>query len=318
MKQFSHLYSQPIFTPEKQFIWEIDTSPAFNELIISWSANRPINGAYQLSVSVNIDKWSEFLPYAQWSATEQKSYRCQNGFMACDQDTINICNDKKASGFRVKLSAIDGADLSHFETLYASASDLTQFSVDEPTNLSDVQISHPSPRSQRLIIHPRKMHLCSPTSASMAIDYLIKSRTNIAEFAEKVHDDEFDIYGNWVFNVAECNARIRPGFSAKVARLNHFSELHDFLTHNLPVVVSVKGPLTGAFSPYQNGHLMLVIGHQNGHVICIDPAGPTDENATTQYKIEDFLAAWGRRYNLSYIFGISGGLGNLNASRISK
>jgi hypothetical protein len=105
-----------------------------------------------------------------------------------------------------------------------------------------------------------------------------------------VHDQTFDIYGNWVFNTAATE-------KFRVTRLASFEELY---TH-LPAVVSVQGPLEGAPLPYLSGHLLVVRGWEAGRVLVMDPAFPTHEETLTSYPIESFLAAWDRRRRLAYI-----------------
>ena len=56
--------------------------------------------------------------------------------------------------------------------------------------------------------------------------------------------------------------------------------------------------------PYANGDLMMVYGYDAAtrEVLCVDSAFPTDAQTKVCYKINDFLAAWGRRGNLAYVF----------------
>lgn len=299
---FTHIYSSLIHESSNQCVWEVATKP-FNELIVSWNALRPQMGSYRFSVSVKSNSWSKYLPYAEWSKSSQRTYRSKNDLASTDQDIVKLNENRLANAFRVKVDAVDGADFTSFYALHACASDLNKYSIRHPGNLIPVRLPILSLRSQLTLQHQRPRHLCSPTSTSMAINYLLNSRdTDPTEFAEKAHDDGFDIYGNWILNVAESFTRIYKSYFARVERLSDFSKLHALLQVNVPVVVSVKGPLPGSFFPYQNGHLMLVHGYDKKRVLCVDPAGPSDEATSTQYKLDDFLEAWGRRFNLSYVF----------------
>lgn len=71
-----------------------------------------------------------------------------------------------------------------------------------------------------------------------------------------------------------------------------------------PVIVSVRGPLTGSARPYAKGHLLVVIGYDslNQKVICMDPAFPKDSETHVSYGLSDFVQAWNRRGNVAYVF----------------
>ena len=302
------IYSHLVSLPSSEIIWEENNTIPFDELIVSWNALRPQRGRYLISIMVKSDNWSQWLSYAEWGTTRQKTFSFNDSIASSYQDTVQLKNSRIANAFRIKVSALDGADLNHFDSLYAYVTVQNQFKIHPIANLPSLQIPLTIFRSQQCLNHPRKNHLCSPTSLSMAIDYLLgKNTTDPIELAEKVHDDRFDIYGNWILNTAEVFSRLNGRYRCHVERLEDFNHLHRFLNQNLPVVVSIKGPLIGAPLPYQNGHLMLITGWDATHqrVLCADPAYGTDASTQTSYAIHDFINAWARRKNLSYNFGIS-------------
>jgi hypothetical protein len=160
-------------------------------------------------------------------------------------------------------------------------------------------------QSQFVLEHRRKRDLCSPTSLSTAINYLVgEKKVDPIRFASQIHDSEFDIYGNWILNTAAAYQALSGKYRCHVERLTDFRALHKQLIQGHPVVVSVKGTLPGAPHPYPEGHLICVIGYdpENKKVYCIDPAFPTNETTRVSYDLGDFLAAWGTRRNLSYLF----------------
>jgi hypothetical protein len=117
-----------------------------------------------------------------------------------------------------------------------------------------------------------------------------------------VHDDEWDIYGNWILNTAQGYQETGGAFRPHVRRLNGFPAVHRYLSEGLPVVVSVRGPLEGAPHPYASGHLICVIGYEKGRVYCIDSGFPDDASTWTSYAMSDFLTAWSRRGYIAYVF----------------
>ena len=283
----------------QEFVWHKSDVAPFEELILSWNAKRPRLGAYQLFLSVHAKEWSKWIPYALWGAKEQKSYHTVTPLATVFQDTLEA--KTPLNGFRVKIIG-HNTDLSGVRSLHACLTNPKEFAIQPVAELPTLEWKIDSLHCQRGLKHPRCLDLCSPTSTTMAVNFLSKkARINPLLFAKRVHDAGFDIYGNWAFNVAESFHRLGEGFSCSVERLGSFQELHQLLSEQTPVVVSVKGPMPGAPLPYAEGHLILVNGWDNAkrRVLCADPA---EFNVMTSYAIEDFLTAWGRRRNLAYVF----------------
>ncbi len=90
--------------------WVQDDLPPFNELILSWNGSRPEIGKHEIYVSVKVDSWTEWLPYATWGK-EQSSYSnvSENGFVKVFQDTLDVLENKKATGFKIKVISNEGA-----------------------------------------------------------------------------------------------------------------------------------------------------------------------------------------------------------------
>lgn len=122
-------------------------------------------------------------------------------------------------------------------------------------------------------------------------------------FARKAHDSSLDIFGNWLFNVAEAYNTTKGKILYRVERLNNFEELHSYLTQKTPIAVSIRGKLRNGAWPYRNGHFVVVVGwnQKNQTVTCIDPAFKAKKKLIRSYPIKDFITAWGKSRNLSYI-----------------
>lgn len=302
---FSRIYAHPVKQTGAEALWEEQNIFPFNELIISWNALRPARGNYRISASVKSNSWSPWLSFAEWGADGQKTFASKpDGSLAASyQDIITLADGHWADAFRIKVEG--PSTLETFDALYACASNLLKFELHSPPRLDPIRLPIESLRSQMALDHPRHKDLCSPTSTCMAIDFLLKKRiADPIDFAEKAHDNGFDIYGNWVLNVAESYQKLSGRYPCLVKRLANFAELHSHLMKGLPVVASIKGPLPQAPLPFQGGHLLLIMGwdSEKESVLCADPAFPTDAETLTSYPIKDFLAAWGRRKNLCYLF----------------
>ncbi|HSX10911.1 MAG TPA: C39 family peptidase [Chlamydiales bacterium] len=286
--QFSKIYSSPL--PN----YKEENTPPFNELILSWNGLRPKVGKWNFSVSLKEGEW---LPYAEWTSSGQRSFQSEGAFAQSYQDVVTP-KEGLATRFQIK---VEGDDLSGLHRLIVCLSNLTNHKIYAPQNLSPVLLPRVPRQSQLLLDHPRAKDLCSPTSTSTALNYLLGCRKiDPVAFANATHDQGFDIHGNWILNVAEGYNQSR--IPCHVERLTDFAALHAQFLNGRPVVVSVKGILSGAPKPYPSGHLICVIGFEGGKVLCIDPAFPDNESTFIGYDLDDFLKAWGVRRNLSYVF----------------
>jgi hypothetical protein len=273
--------------------WDQRNTIPFNELILSWNGHRPA-GKWTFWVSVQGEEW---LKYAEWGAEGQRSFASQGARARCYQDIVipkTVC-----SAFRVK---VEGEDLEKLQQLCVCVSLLDAHKIVMPPVLAPVRLSVKG-QSQLQLHHSRNRDMCSPTSTTTALRFLLQGKQiDPVVFAAHSRDEGFDIYGNWVLNIAEAFQASQ--IPCHVERLTDFTALHGFLTTGIPVVVSVKGTLPGAPKPYAHGHLMCVTGYDAGRVYCIDPAFPDDSATHVSYPLHDFLRAWGERKNLSYVFKI--------------
>lgn len=275
-------------------VWEEKNTILFNELILSWNGKRP-KGKWTFWVSLYSQEW---LKYAEWGDGCQKSFKSETLNSRCYQDVA--IPEKKASSFKVRVT---GDELEKLSRLRVCLSDLETYQQTLPLALKPVMIEGVPKLSQMALDHPRNKDLCSPTSTTIVSNFLLKKNTiDPIDLALNCHDQEFDIYGNWILNVAASYER--TGFLCHVERLNSFSDLHSHLLRGVPVITSVKGPLPKAPKPYAFGHLMCVVGYSNGLVHCIDPGFEKDESTAVSYDLKDFLKCWSRRKNLSYVFSL--------------
>lgn len=285
---FSKIYSH------KGPVWRQEQTIAFDELILSWNGERP-NGSWTFYVSLKEGEW---LKLATWSKEGQRTFSGSGEFARNEQDLI--FSQKLCTSFQVR---VEGDELFKLHSLHACVSNTSFYESRPPQELSSILLKNFPLQSQQILDHPRKKELCSPTSTANALSFLLKKKIDPVQFARLSHDQEFDIHGNWILNIAEGYNQSK--IPCWVERLSDFTALHGKLMQNIPVVVSVKGFIPGAAKEYPQGHLLCVIGYDQGKVICVDPAFFANEQTFVRYKLEDFLKAWALRRNLAYVFSPS-------------
>lgn len=274
--------------------WEGSPLP-FNEMIISWNGSRPKIGSWKISYALLQNEWGDWVPYMEWGADGQTS-------LTQDQDTVNSLISK---GFRVRVEAEGGADLSALRALHVYTGMLVDRPFDPNFFLDAEVILEVPPMSQIALNNPLSMRICSPTSTCSVCAFLSPSAIrNPLDFAALAYDQGYDIYGNWVLNVAEASNQIGSSYEAWVERGESLQAVIASLRNGIPVVISVRGPLKGSAQPYTQGHLMVIRGidTQARKVYVMDPAFPTDEETYAIYDLDDLLKAWSRRGYPCYRF----------------
>ncbi|MEI8365755.1 MAG: C39 family peptidase [Parachlamydiaceae bacterium] len=296
-------------TPTKTYhsdtpLWEESKTIPFDEMIISWNTLRPQQGSFEIMVSVNVDGWTPWYSYASWGCHTQQGGNAspKDVPLKIQQDIISILNGNKASGFRIEIRALEGANLEDFYSVHACVSRIAELQMENTPLLRSIDLNVPLV-SQMALPHPRCRDMCSPTSTSAVVSYLTNNWVDPIVFAARARDEAFDIFGNWVLNTAEASGILGPNWCCSVQRLQKFDEIYQQLELGIPVIVSVKGPLLGSILPYNQGHLIVVKGYkaETNQVICMDPAFPCDEETNVSYYLTDFMHAWSRRQGVAYM-----------------
>lgn len=287
--------------------WKEENLSPFDELMISWNAVRPREGKFLFYVSVKTDKWSPWLLYASWGSDGQSSFlsTTKEAPVKVYQDTLEIMEGKKGIAFQIKIVAEGDANLRsiHAVHVYTNGDKSKELQKTDPS-LTSIYLEVPG-LSQMALNHVRHADLCSPTSTTAVTRYLSKDQTiDPLFFAQQSWDSGFDIFGNWVFNVAQASTHLGDRWNCWVERLHGFNDIHSYMKQGTPVIVSVRGPLPGSAQPYAKGHLLVVIGYDslNQKVFCMDPAFPSDNETQISYTLGDFVQAWSRRGNVAYVF----------------
>lgn len=286
--------------------WKKEDIAPFSELMLSWNGPRPAQGTYHFYVSVKIEEWSPWLLYASWGKDSQSSYLTALPEMPVRvyQDAVEVLEGAKATGYQVKVVAEGDAPSMAIHVYTNGDQDPNPASVYTTSIYLPVEGI-----SQMALNHVRHTDLCSPTSTTSVVRYLSgRSQIDPCQFAHSAWDEGFDIFGNWVLNVAQASVELGPNWNTWVERLSGFDDIYASLERGIPVVVSVRGPLPGSAAPYAKGHLIAVIGYdvEAQKVICMDPAFQVNSQTHVYYDLGDFIQAWNRRGRIAYCFASSG------------
>lgn len=284
--------------------------PHFDQLIFSWNAFRSTKGFFRFKARVRDAKskvWHRWHTMSEWGLNVQRSFLDKPLFGPQFYHVrLEMPKMHNADALCIKVEGCEGADCSGLRGLFVCVANLAGFkseSIEELKTLPSLHIHHVPELSQMALDHPKKEVLCSPTSCSMLISYLLKQPVNPVDFANQAHDDGLDAYGSWPFNIAHAYEYCKGGYEFYVRRLSSFAALHKLLQKKIPVVVSVRGTLEGAPKDYNDGHLLVVVGWDSHtqKVICHDPAFETNGKACVTYPINSFLKAWERSRRLAYV-----------------
>ncbi|GEM46420.1 peptidase C39 family protein [Deinococcus cellulosilyticus] len=261
--------------------------PAFDTLILSWNAKAPVGTQVRLEARVfTAGHWSRYYTLGIWSEDE-KVRQSVNGQKDSDgrvlTDTLKLTSQGTKYQYRVTFqSSKAGAspELRNISVMTSSASKPGAYTPNKTVwgKVLDVPL-----RSQ--MIYPDGGEAwCSPTSTSMVMKYY-GIDLSVPEAAQKTYDPAYDGTGNWVFNTALAGSH---GLNAYVTRLEHLGEAEQWISKNVPVIISMgwkKGELPGAPLPQSSGHLMVIVGFdKNGNVVMNDPAGKDDTQVRRTYN----------------------------------
>jgi hypothetical protein len=312
---WSHVYKRILTKKEQQqyankyrFIYKEKDVMPFTQLVLTWNALRPKKGTFTFRVRVrdyDTQKWDTLHKAALWGK-EQKSFFSRGVTSAFHYSRLEMEKGKKADAFEVEVEG-DDATLNLLKALFITVSNQDEFQSepqDERGNgLKSCKVKKAAKKSQKIINHPRANALCSPTSVSMLVQTLQRRHVDPLLTAQYVYDPALDVFGNWPFNMAHAFELGNGNLFFYVMRPSSFKEIYERLRRNVPVAVSIRGPIKGGYTPYKNGHLMVVVGWDaaNNKVLCFDPASDDLDGVKKDYDIDDFIAAWERSRRLTYM-----------------
>lgn len=284
--------------------------PLFSQLIFGWNAFRPPQGFYSFFVKsrdAGTKKWGKWHRMIDWGKDVQRSYMTStDGSTKYIHVRLETELLKYADSFKIKIRGYEGACLSYLKGFVVTTTHFGNFKREtlgaELQNLKSVFIKGVPRISQFALEHAQNYRLCSPTSCSIFSHFITGQPTNPLEFAQHVFDQGLQIYGSWPFNTAHLFEQCNGELFFYPTRLNSFVQIYKQLKQGLPVVASVRGELPGGAKPYNDGHLLVIVGWdaQNQQVICHDPAFAAHKETRVRYPVYSFLRAWERSKRLVY------------------
>lgn len=277
----------------------------FRQLLVYWNGTIPKNGHWQISAKVRdakSKKWSKNILMLDWGKNRNFSYSNTKDLFAKNCH-VRLETDNLADMYDIEFKAINST-LNGLTLIGATTSDFKKFKeenkIDYKENKS-VLLDVPQ-ISQLQVKHEDAHRICSPTSLTMVINYLTRKNLNPLNTAMNVYDPKLDAYGSWQYNIAYASHLIGDKYTIHLVRLNSFADILKSLYQNNPVIVSIRGNLTGALKDFPNGHLLVIVGYNSktNKVICNDPAAESNKNVRKEYDLKEFIKAWEKSFRLAY------------------
>ncbi|MBY0110149.1 MAG: C39 family peptidase [Candidatus Babeliaceae bacterium] len=294
---------------------EKKTQEPFTQLLVSWNADMPKQGFFRFYLEVFNEKnknWSLYKMY-EWGPGVNRSFSEKNKQVGSEYAHVRFegALGKLYRKFKIKIEAVDGAELSALRRVAVCASNMSQFKTEAVGSLQNmyfknkyIYLSDVPCISQHDERFPESVGWCSPASLAQVIEYYTQQKIDLPALAQAVYDEKLDAYGSWPFSTAQAGVYM-PNKTCYVSRLNSVKNLLKLVSHGYPVIVSIccTKPLPGAPKAYDKGHLITVVGFdlKNKTIICHDTAEKNREDIVKHYPLEPFVRAWERRQRLAYI-----------------
>lgn len=293
---------------QEAITWEVTEAPPFNELILSWNAIRSSESAYTFYVSLHQDhEWSPWLYYGDWGSRGQMlCVESQPDSFA--ETNRGIVRPKKAhaDGFRIQVCSIGRDRLCKLERLAACASDLDRFTPSMANlafELKPIELKNIPPQSLYTLRLPRHWDMSMIASMLSALRYLSNQELDPTDLIDHIMDADFESYDFWPLHAAEAFHRLNGAFRVQIEHLPHFTSLHEHLMKGTPVLINILGtPMGGMPWPPYRSHILCVLGYNQGKVLCMDPAFPSNSSTYVSYSLDDFIRVWAKKHHIACVF----------------
>jgi len=283
----------------------IETGAPFDEVLLSWDVRLDGGGSgARLEARVRSGSdWSAWMTIAGRGPTPGYEPVRDDPIARVEVDMIVCRRPCDAVAWRVLGTGRAAPDV---REIWVTTTAINAGDRSGPWGVAS-PIEHAVPhRAQRDAGEELGGRLCSPASVAM----VLASRgvdVPMLAMAERAHDAEFDLYGNWVNNTLAAS---ELGVPMRVTRIGSWAETRAFLERG-PVVISLppfhEREITGAGYSSRSGHLIVIAGLDGrGGVIVRDPAHADD--ATRVYRRSQLTRLWLRENRgTAYVLGGAGG-----------
>lgn len=282
---------------------------AFVELLASCSAACPPGSwlrFYVRAESASGD-WSPWLPLGQWGCAPPWSRGLRGPAPPWHLDIDIVRCEQACVSARLRLvlgRARRGLAAPAISAVAATVSDPCGDYADPPSScapVAPVDLRVPF-LSQHAVGGPLARELCSPTSLAMVLAYYGITAEPL-RVAERVYDADYQIFGNWTYNV---RAAAEWGVCGYLARFRRWEQVEATLTAGVPIVASIRFDAHKLMAPpysATNGHLLVVRGlAADGDVITNDPnLCDAAAGCGLVWRSDDFARAWFARGGVGYV-----------------
>lgn len=272
---------------EGSYLSSVFSVAEFKSVVGSWGALSSENATVELEVRCLVDgKWSMFLSYGEWGlGLENKPMKSNtnDSLVKLSTDEIKLMSNLKADGlqYRITLKRTSAEVSSPKLELVALAIEYDDYTYEIDKNKLPESATNDVPMLRQGVVPEIGGSICSPTSATMLLQYKGLSFADKDEYEQRyiaylARDYGNNIFGNWVYNTVTISSF---GVRAYTMRMYSLEELQYHLANVGPVALSVKGKMVAYDkdkSYTTGGHLLVATGYyiDNGKVIfkCNDPA----------------------------------------------
>ncbi len=291
---------------------KIESAIAWNELIVSWNADAPAGTFLKIEARAILpDHKTVYYTMGRWSPDNQAFPRTsvagqKDADARVETDTLVLNELAGAAQIRVTLGGTN-SEIPQLKFLGLSFCNSHASPAAHPSNPAAWGTIIPTPERSQLS-YPQETGWCSPTSVSMALsrwsEVLHRPELNqdVPAVVAGVYDDAYAGTGNWPFNTAYAGSF--PGIRSYVTRFDDISELENWVTDGIPVVISAPwNLLLPGRKDTGNGHLVVCIGFtKDGDVVINDPATNLKKGSVRHiYKRANVIRAWATSRNTVYV-----------------
>lgn len=267
------------------FITDTINVGAFRSMLTSWNAETN-GGRVEISVSfeVTTGAWSDYISFGVWSSTSGVSTSKSKTYThaSVNVDTLNVNSSYTTTGnIKVKMALTkSGSTTPVLRNITVATPTMALYTTVDSSSYSASAMNYVTVRSQVASENGAiGSRICSPTTTAMGIEYMGTTVTTLTA-ANAMYDQEFAAYGNWLFATAYAGEH---GYVAYC----------DFYDANMLKYALSQGYVIGCSTKLtQNGHLVLVVGYENGQYIVNDPNISSSSTSRKYYDEAYFNSCW--------------------------
>lgn len=263
----------------------------FDQLVVSWNARTPGRSVVKIEAQIRVNgQWSNFYPIALWNQEiTGGSFSKEDELARTLIDVIQIKEPNLGDAYRIRawLRRTVFKEMPRVLGLFGTTRYSKTFQLKLSQGIDPIELDVPT-RSQMIHHQAYANQICSPTCCGMLLAYYgIHVPTD--EMIWQVQDKTTGIFGNWPFNTA---ALCTYGFTARVEMMEDLSEALQEVAAGRPIITGIRyqeGELENAAISKTAGHIIIIVGYKDGHIIVNDSAAPSNEEVQRRYRVDQFL-----------------------------